>query len=395
MAISYDKLLQDTRRQQAFSALGQMGGSLMAASMGGMRPRDRALLMGQGLQNAQQPGVSPMEQLQLATMVQGYEAQQAEQKRLAAIQQMGEGLFGGNGMPAQDALRAGGGPTPQAADLMGRGGFMAGGENPAVQQHLKALFAIDPEAAVKEALELQTREAKPPQSRNRVEGDTTIFEEWNPASQAFEEVSQGPRYKPTTNINMNEAYKPLTAPAKLLADRNYLVGQQKLPEDHPSVQAIDRELAKIGVPSGESMRMQEMVTSGQRTMTDITQAVMPGGEIDMDVVAGMWINFPKSEHRKTRAQFEEVTSFILRLETGAQANEQEIKNTMARYMPSPLDDKPTNKDKMERLQRRFDNAQRIASGGEGSPEEAESMPEGVDQELWQLLTPEERALWQN
>jgi hypothetical protein len=44
---------------------------------------------------------------------------------------------------------------------------------------------------------------KPPQSRTRVEGEETIFEEWNPVTQAFEEVSRGPRKTPSTNVTVN------------------------------------------------------------------------------------------------------------------------------------------------------------------------------------------------
>jgi len=40
-------------------------------------------------------------------------------------------------------------------------------------------------------------EAKAPTTRNRVEGDETIVEQWNATTQSFEEVSRGPRYQPT------------------------------------------------------------------------------------------------------------------------------------------------------------------------------------------------------
>ena len=148
---------------------------------------------------------------------------------------------------------------------------------------------------------------------------------------------------------------------KLLADRESLIARGLKP-DHPTLRAIDREIAKAGVPSGEQTRTQEMVASGLRTMEDIMGRLLPGGKADMGAVREMWAELPFSEGRTTASQMKEVASFILRLETGAQANEGEIRNTAERYMPKPWDNENTARDKLLRLQKRYETAKRIAEG---------------------------------
>jgi hypothetical protein len=41
-------------------------------------------------------------------------------------------------------------------------------------------------------------EAKPPTTRTRIDQDEKVVEQWNPATQTFDEVSRGPRYEPTS-----------------------------------------------------------------------------------------------------------------------------------------------------------------------------------------------------
>lgn len=158
---------------------------------------------------------------------------------------------------------------------------------------------------------------------------------------------------------------------KLLADRESLIGRGFGPE-HPVLQAIDREIAKTGVPSGEQTRTQEMTASGIRTMGDVTARLMPGGKPDMNAIREMWAELPFTEGRTTASQMKEVASFILRLETGAQANEGEIRNTAERYMPKPWDNENTAQDKLMRLQKRFETARNISGGR--LPTEPSPMP---------------------
>ena len=296
-----------------------------------------------------------------------------DESRAALSRKLQGGYMGGSG-PAPGSVRA-----AQDAGTV-RPGLLAGIPE-GRRAFISGIADAYPEVAVKMAAnEITPKETKPPQSREIKRGDTIVTQQYDPRTMKWVDIETAPRYKPQEGA----AYKPLTNPAKLRADREYLTKELKLPETDPNVRAIDRELAKIGVPSGESMRMQEMVTSGERTMKSVMDTLMPDGQnVDMKAVASMWASLPKTAGRTTSSQMKEAASFILRLETGAQANEQEIANTAARYQPSPLDSAATAKDKLMRLQKRFETARAIAEGRSNS--ETKMPQEMSDEELLRSL----------
>ena len=54
-----------------------------------------------------------------------------------------------------------------------------------------------------------------PKTRNRTDGEETVVEEWDPSKGAWSEVSRGPRYKPGTEVIVNN--NPEAPPSKIAA----------------------------------------------------------------------------------------------------------------------------------------------------------------------------------
>lgn len=106
----------------------------------------------------------------------------------------------------------------------------------------------------------------------------------------------------------------------------------------------------------------------------------------------------------------EFLQAILRKDTGAAITTQEMEEYGKTYLPS-FGDKPETLERKKTARRRALEAmkagmppqailaqeralQNTANSGMGGGSEMEP-PEGVDPDLWQLMTPEERQLWQN
>jgi hypothetical protein len=162
-------------------------------------------------------------------------------------------------------------------------------------------------------------------------------------------------------VQIGGAYKPQTDIAKLEADKKYLMDGGYAKES-PQIRAIERKIAETGRPSGELMRTREMVESGQRTMKQITDTLMPDGKVDRNAMTSMYAALPGTDGRTTRSQFEEAAALMLRLETGAAATASEVQNLSDRYMPKPWDNDETIRDKIQRFQSRFDRAKAILEG---------------------------------
>jgi hypothetical protein len=93
------------------------------------------------------------------------------------------------------------------------------------------------------------------------------------------------------------------------------------------------------------------------------------GSINRDTVFSMSSDIPLlgkgipgTEGRGVRSVLEDSLASKLRLETGAQANKEELQNIVDRFMPSLLDDDATIRDKMERLNQFFTDALHNRSG---------------------------------
>lgn len=127
--------------------------------------------------------------------------------------------------------------------------------------------------------------------------------------------------------------------------------------------AIPRsQVGKAGGVVGRRERIRKPEEAGRTTMigqamTDATfvrrsilgELTAPK-EIDQALVASMYFNIPRTDGRRLRSRMENALSTKLRLETGAQANQQELDNMMQRFLPSPFDNKETITDKLTRLE---------------------------------------------
>jgi hypothetical protein len=248
---------------------------------------------------------------------------------------------GGVGMPPA-------GPTVGAAD---RGnGASASPENVA---RARALYMAGDFKGAMEALYPKTE--KPTTTGGLAYDPAT--KQWQPIPGYVEQQSKI-RAAGKTTVNVDTGTKsPI---GKLISDRKVLV--ETYGADHPSVQAIDREIAQQGIPSGDTARYTEMVASGKKVVESLNNELMPGGKVDMEKVRRMWTNLPFSEGRTTKSQFRDASAMLLRFETGAQANEQEIQEMLNRYMPSILDNEATVKDKLTRFQQRFESATKARQG---------------------------------
>ena len=86
-----------------------------------------------------------------------------------------------------------------------------------MQAQLAQLLSQNPDSPIAQAVAAgQIQQAftpqaapKPPQSRTRIEGNETVFEQFDPSQNKFVEVSRGPRNKPETNVTVNTGEKPL------------------------------------------------------------------------------------------------------------------------------------------------------------------------------------------
>lgn len=152
---------------------------------------------------------------------------------------------------------------------------------------------------------------------------------------------------------------------KLVSDRSALLGQG-VPEDAPAVQAIDRRIEEIGaVQSDEALKANEagriaMIEGGANALNTVIGTLFPEGlqgAADNRAVADMIANISEGG-RLANSNLRDVISVILRLETGAQANAQEIDEAFRRFAPSILDlgDDIVIRDKLTRLQQRLNRA---------------------------------------
>jgi len=107
-----------------------------------------------------------------------------------------------------------------------------------------------------------------------------------------------------------------------------------------------------------------LVSQGAVNATRVRDAIVnPDGSVNRDIVFSMSSDIPLlgkglpgTEGRGVRSVLEDALASKLRLETGAQANAEELQNIIDRFMPSMLDDDATVRDKMKRLADYFGEA---------------------------------------
>lgn len=180
-----------------------------------------------------------------------------------------------------------------------------------------------------------------------------------PGTPEYNDAMRQAVLKPGTTVNVNSGPEWRSPTAKLGQD--YEQAQLLLGPDHPTTQALRREMDKAGTKSGEQLRTEGLIESGSRVMNTIYGSLInEKGEPDMWAIRQMAANIPfDDEGRTLNSQFLDVASAILRLETGSEARESEIQNTAERYKPSVWDGPGTAKDKLDRLKARFDAALKL------------------------------------
>lgn len=116
-----------------------------------------------------------------------------------------------------------------------------------------------------------------------------------------------------------------------------------------------------GAPNEQVQRNAKLAVEGQNAAKAAASAIInPDGTVNRAAIDTLAVNFPGSQGRQARAQFDTALANLVYIKSGAQAGPAEIASARAQYMPSPLDDDKTIRDKMVRLAGFF--AQSIPSG---------------------------------
>lgn len=117
-----------------------------------------------------------------------------------------------------------------------------------------------------------------------------------------------------------------------------------------------------GAPNEQVQRNAKLAVEGQGAARNAASAIIkPDGTIDRATVGTLAVNFPGSAGRQARALFDTALANLVYIKSGAQAGPAEMASARAQYMPSPLDDDKTIRDKVARLDSFF--AQSIPGTG--------------------------------
>jgi hypothetical protein len=146
----------------------------------------------------------------------------------------------------------------------------------------------------------------------------------------------------------------------------------------------------------------ELLNQGISDIEEFKGILMPNGKIDREIVLGMntpgFAGVPGTDSRMAYSLIYNSIEAKLRAESGAAVPEQEVQRMAARFIPSPLDTDETIRSKVRRMEAFLRGSfSRIKGAGEPSTQKGQpqtgSAPKGVDQKLWDALTPEEKKLW--
>lgn len=180
--------------------------------------------------------------------------------------------------------------------------------------------------------------------------------------------------QPTIDGNLFPAPDAIGAPAVPAAPAGPApAGPEVLPSATPApetVQTPSRPGATVTQLSGPTRTNANeagraaLISSGVKSARQVRDAIVdPAGYVDRALIFTMASDIPLlgkgvpfTEGRTVRGQMEDALSAKLRLETGAQANAEEIQNMLDRFMPSTFDDDATVKDKLGRMVEFFETA---------------------------------------
>lgn len=322
-------VMQQLGQQQFYNNLGQMGARLMAAGQGGIPFSQRASLMGSAFEPfAQGP---PIGQALGLAQLQQYENQQKQDEaarlKQASVARQAQDLFSPT-VTANQALAAGGGPTPQAASLMGQPSTLMSDLPPQQMAALRTMAEVDPQAAISEYLKLSTRTPPKPTTAGGFYQDAAG--EWSPipgyqeaameraragATQVSVDARQAPK-PPTGYRYRDESYEALEPiPGGPAATREYTEGQR-------SAAAFANRM----VQAGETLRQLEESGYEMDTTQESVLRALPGGN---------YLLSPEAQQR--RQAEEDWVRAKLRLESGAAIGVDEMENEIKTYFPQAGD----------------------------------------------------------
>lgn len=229
---------------------------------------------------------------------------------------------------------------------------------------------------------------KAPETRTRDLGDQSVSETFNRGTQAWDTNGYSPRQLPPQGYDQGpDGLTPTKGgpadPATI--ERNANAGRDPLmvePAYNPATQSVQTvatlradalaaaqhggsAVVGQGAPNEQVQRNAKLAVEGQNaTKAAVAAIIKPDGTIDRATVDTMFANFPGSQGRQARAQFDTALANLVYIKSGAQAGPAEIASARAQYFPSPLDNDQQVRDKVTRLQAFFASA---IPGGQAAP----------------------------
>lgn len=259
---------------------------------------------------------------------------------------------------------------------------------------IETMFAATNPDAYKSYREATT--VKPAETREIKRGDRIVTEQWD--GENWVQIAEAERFNPNsgTTVNVNSG-----------------------PSLTPGQEAVDKQFAKdiytpyvLGGGASDSNKGIEQLEFATEALT--TGKPLTGPLIGM--MPDFAANFVNPESVNVREAVEEVVQRNLREVLGAQFTEKEGEKLIARaYNPSQSEE--VNRERLTRLLNAIKGAAKAKAEAVSYFEENGTMrgfrgriptmsdfeqavsnntadaPEGIDPELWQFMTPEQKALW--
>lgn len=172
---------------------------------------------------------------------------------------------------------------------------------------------------------------KPPQTRNILEGNERVFQQFDPTSGQFVEVGRGPAFAPPTQIHVGDE-KPFGSGA----------GAALATQAPAALSGLEAAIAGIMNPDGSINR------------TNVLLMNTPGvGAI------------PLTKGTELRRNFDNGIDLLLRSRSGAALSEDDIESIKAIYLPNPLDSDEAIRQKLIELPQVLEAARRGEFRGRG------------------------------
>jgi hypothetical protein len=333
---------------------GMLRQQLMAQLLQGRQPADTlGGAVGQGLQTLAQ-GLGGRWQVAAAES-----AQQGQQQALIDMlggkpgaPQMGATLPGDTG-GLQGMTR--GPATPGLLPGMDREqvlamSLMPGGREALLQAAMQKMLPPDPEGYTLGEGELRygpdnqllasgpAGAPKPPQTRDVLQGDQRVFQQYDPATGQWAEVGRGPAFAPPSQVNVNT-------------------------ERAPSGYRFDESGALVPIPGGPAEQTQGSaaiaVSQGPGMIADIQDVtdglLNPDGSVNQTNLATMNTpivgSIPGTAGSELASKIAGIVANMLYIKSGATAGADEVATQARIYMPSPGDSAGAVRDKLARLDR--------------------------------------------